>query len=173
MPNLAKVLKEEIARISRREARTAVGKLHTNATRLRKHTKDLRNRVSALEKESKRLSSLLDKVGASLPAAAPEAAEKMRITAKGMRSLRRKLRMSQTQFAGLLGVSTQIVQIWEKKTGALRVRETTKAALRAIRGIGAREARARLEEALAAKKASKARTSKKARKPISRRRGKK
>jgi DNA-binding transcriptional regulator YiaG len=164
MPNIAKVLKEEIARISRKEARTAVGKLHTNAIRLRKNTADLRNRVAALEKENKQLSSLLEKVGQSLPSAAPEAAEKIRITAKGIRSLRRKLGLSQTKFAKLLGVSTQIVQIWAKKTGALKVRETTKAAIRSIRGIGAREARQRLEEMQAAKKT---------RKPVSVRRRKK
>ena len=49
----------------------------------------------------------------------------IRITAKGMRSLRRKLRLTQAEFARLAGVSTPTVWQWEKKTGALKVRGET------------------------------------------------
>jgi hypothetical protein len=36
--------------------------------------------------------------------------------------------------------------LWERKDGELRLRDKTKAALLSIRGLGAREARTRLEE---------------------------
>ena len=61
------------------------------------------------------------------------------------RSLRRKLRLSQAEFGKLLSVSEQAVYMWERRNGAIRVRDTTRANLMAIRDFGAREARQRLE----------------------------
>ena len=172
MPNIAKVLKEEIARISRKEAKALVNKVHKPTLKLRGYVADLKRRGALLEKEVKRLKALMARVEQAQPAAAPQEADRIRITAKGMRSLRRKLGLSQVKFAVLLGVSTQIVQIWEKKSGALRVRESTKAAIRAIRGLGARQAQQRLDEMKAAKKTSK-RAAKKTSKRASKRRKRK
>ena len=75
--------------------------------------------------------------------------------AKGMRSLRRRLGVSGQDFARLLGVTAQVVYVWDKASGRLRVRRTTRAAILAIRGIGAPEAGRRLEGTKGMKKAGK------------------
>lgn len=53
-------------------------------------------------------------------------------------------------------VTAQAVYLWERKPGMLKLRETTKAALLAVRGIGAREAKARLAAMESKPKAKKA-----------------
>ena len=166
MPNVAKVLKEEISRISRKEAKAAVAPIRRPSVRHRKDIANLKRRVAALEKESQRLVALLKRVQSAAPAlaAAPEAEGKARITAKGMRSLRRKLGLSQADFAKLIGITTPAVSHWEQRQGALRVRPATRKAILSIRGLGAREARRRLVEMKPAKAASKRRKARRTRK---------
>jgi DNA-binding transcriptional regulator YiaG len=147
MPNVTKVLRDEISRISRKEAKAAVAPIRKPSVRYRKDIADLKRRMALQEQATKQVQALLKKLGAALPApTAPEADQKARITAKGMRSLRRKLRLSGDEFAKLLGVTSQNIYHWEKREGALRVRASTRAAILSIRGLAAREVRQRLEE---------------------------
>ena len=152
MPNIAKVLKDEISRLSRRETKKALASVSRPAVGLRRTTADLKRRVAQLEKELRSLRKTIDGLTKAHPAAIPETADKARITAKGMRSLRRKLRLSGQKFARLLGMTPQVVYGWEKASGPLRVRQTTRAAILAVRDIGAREAGRRLEEMKGKKK---------------------
>jgi hypothetical protein len=57
------------------------------------------------------------------------------------------LRLSQLDFAKLLGTTAHSVYLWEKKEGALKLRDKTKQALLSIRGLRAGEARTKLDEA--------------------------
>ncbi len=158
MPNIAKVLKEEISRISRHEAKVATAPIRKPTIRLRKDVANLKTRVGTLEKVCKELLSAVSQCQAAQPAPAPEEAEKGWISGKGIRSLRKRLGLSQGEFAKLAGVSDQAVYLWEQKSGMLKLRSETKAAVFAVRGIGAREARKRLAAmapARAAKKSSK------------------
>ena len=50
MPNIGKVLKEEIARISQKEVKSAIGTLGKSNVNLKKIVTDLRKRVASLEK---------------------------------------------------------------------------------------------------------------------------
>ena len=147
MANVAKVLKEEIARISRKETKTAVTQIGKSQTSLRKMVADLKKRVVSLEKENRRLVAEAKKHKA-LPAQKPsEEAGKARFSAKGIRSLRSKLGVTQAEFAKLAGTTTHSVYLWEKKEGALKLRDKTRQALLSIREMGAKEARAKLDEA--------------------------
>jgi len=157
MPNVAAVLKAEIARISRKEARSAVSPIRKPSVRYRKDIADLKRRLAILEKAGKEFHARLAKVEKAQPAPAAEPEQKARITAKGMKALRRKLGLSGDELARLVGVTGQAVYSWERGQGALRLRTATRAAVLAIRGIGAREARKRLEEMKNAKKAAKTR----------------
>lgn len=142
MPNIAKVIKDETSRIARKECRLAVAPLRKSANISRRTFADLKRRLAALEKICERFEALSAK--APQPQVEPASGEKSRITARGMRSLRRKLRLTGKQFARLLGVTSKIVYQWEKQEGPLRVRNTTRAAILSIRGLGAKEAKARL-----------------------------
>jgi len=144
MPNIAKVLKDEISRISRHEVKVAITPNRKPTIRLRKEVAELKIRLAALEKSGKELRALMGSIQTTQPVPAPEQAEKGWISGKGIVSLRRRLGLSQGEFAKLVGVSDQAVYLWERKPGMLKLRKETKAALFAVRGIGAREAKQRL-----------------------------
>jgi len=147
MSNIAKALKAEISRISRKEAKSATGPIAKSSTDLKKAVADLKKRLAALEKENKRL---LGGVKKEKPVSAPEASEetkKARITSTTIRSLRNRLGLSQADFGKLAGVTTGAVYLWENKEEPLNLREKTKAALLSIKGMGAREAKERIARA--------------------------
>jgi len=62
------------------------------------------------------------------------------------------LRLSQVEFGRLIGVSSQSVVNMEKKQGPLAVLKVTRVSILGIRGMGAREAKAKLNQMGAVKK---------------------
>ena len=144
MSNIAKVLKAEIVRISRKEANGATQGIGKSNTWLKKIVADLKKRVVLLEKENKRLVEAMRKYQVESPQKPGEETSKARLTSKGIRSLRRKLRLSQLDFGKLLGTTAHSVYLWEKKEGALKLRDKTRKALFSIRGLRAGEARTNL-----------------------------
>jgi DNA-binding transcriptional regulator YiaG len=151
MANVGKVLKAEISRVSRKEAKSAVGPIGKSHTTLKKVLADLKRRVAALETETKRLVTAVGKEEAKTPPKPSKETKKARITSKGIRSLRRKLGLSQADFAKLVGASEQSVYLWESKEGPLNLRENTKAALLSIKEMGPRDAKEKLGKAEAKK----------------------
>lgn len=152
MPNIAKVFKDEIARIARKEAKQAVAPFRKPTSAARRTFADLKRRVVALEKENKRLSAELSQVPRPDPLEA-SAKAKGWISGRGVRSLRLKLGLTQEAFARLVGVSSNAVYQWERKSGMLHLRGNTRAAVMATRKLGARDAKARLAEMKPVRKA--------------------
>ena len=152
MSNVITALKAEISRIARKEVKAAIAPIRKPANTTRLTLADLKRRVSALEQENKRLAALLSKVPQPEPAEEPAKAKGW-ISGKGILSLRRKLGLSQEAFAQLVGVSPNAVYQWEHKSGTLRLHEKTRAAMMAVRGLGAREAKAKLAGMAGAKQA--------------------
>jgi len=147
MANIAKMLKDEIARISRKEIKNAVGGLGKTQANLKKILADLKKRVASLESENRRLTKEASKQKAPPVEKLPEQQEKTRFTSKGIHSLRSRLHLTQAEFAKLVGVTTHAVYLWENKEGPLKLRDKTKTALLSIKGLGAREAKEKLGEA--------------------------
>lgn len=147
MVNVAKVLKAEMTRISRKEAKVAVGEIGKSNVTLKKTVADLKRRVALLERENKHLIARERKQQAELPKVLTEEAKNARITSKGIRSLRSRWGLTRSDFAKLLGTTGHSVYLWERKEGALKLRGHTRAALLSVRGLGAREAKMRLAEA--------------------------
>lgn len=145
MSTFASSFKAEVIRLARHEAKAAVTPVRKPSVAARRAIADLKRRVALLEKENKRLAALMGKIPQPEPVAAP-AGPRSWISGKGVRSLRQKLGLSQEAFAKLVGVSPQGVYQWERKSGMLRMRDATKAAVMAVRGLGAREAKAKLAE---------------------------
>jgi DNA-binding transcriptional regulator YiaG len=147
MSNVAKVLKEEIARISKREAKSATQAIGKSTTWLRKTVADLKKRLSLLEKESRRLTAVMKKQQLESPQKPDtEEGKKARFSSRGIRALRKKLRLSQADFGKLVGTTPGAVHLWERKEGALSLRDKTKAAILSVRGLRAREAKEKLAE---------------------------
>jgi DNA-binding transcriptional regulator YiaG len=146
MPNVMQVLRSEITRLARKEVKGSVTKVHKPTVQLRHDVAELKRTVATLVKATNIIQGVLEKIAAAQPVEAPEQTAKARITGKGIRSLRRKLKLSQAEFGRLIGVSSQTVVNMEKKSGPLAVRKVTREAILAIRGMGARDAKAKLAE---------------------------
>jgi DNA-binding transcriptional regulator YiaG len=146
MPRLAEVLRGEIIRVSRREARTATAGIREAKVKLTKTVADLKRKIAKLQGENKWLMAAERKRLAQKPQIAPEISKRARLTSKGIRRLRKRLGLSQAELAKLVGASTQTVHMWETKKGPLRLRGNTLAAVLSARGMGAREAKRRIAE---------------------------
>ena len=163
MSNIAQVLKAEILRLAGKVVREQTSKLKTDAVRLKKGNVMLRRDIAQLKRDNVLLLNAEKRRQQAAPQIAPEEAGKARITAKGIRAMRKKLGLSQAEFGRLVGVTVVAMGLWERKEGALRLRDKTRAGILALRGIGAREARQRLE-LLAAKNTAVKKAGKRARK---------
>lgn len=139
MPNIGAVLKQEIARLSRREIRSEVQATRKASAQYRRHIAALRRQVEVLERQ---VAVLSRRVRAAPTQSAPETGTKFRFVAKGLRSQRARLGLSAEEYAKLLGVSAQSVYNWER--GHATPRPAQVAAIARLRGIGKREARSRL-----------------------------
>lgn len=142
MPNLQAVLREEIRRLARREIRAelqttkkAVSQYRRDIAQLKRDKEDLERRLQYLEsREAERL-----KAGPR----AKEPPEGTRFSASALRNRRERLGLSREEFASLAGVSASTVYNWEN--GKTKPTGERLAALVALRDIGKREARRRLD----------------------------
>jgi DNA-binding XRE family transcriptional regulator len=143
MPNIGSLLKEEIARLSRREARRQNAALKKAAAAHRKHIAALRQQIVALAKQVKTLGSRIGRTPAAAAAGEDAGAGKLRFQARGLKTLRARLGLSAGDLGRLLGVSGQSVYNWEAKKATPRREQI--AAIAALRGAGKREVQARVE----------------------------
>lgn len=144
MPNIAAVLKDEIARIARKEVRAQTEDLRKSTAQYRAHIAALRRRVDELERQLRRATK---GAGRSAPTTDDDEASvgpQRRFSAARLAAQRSKLGLSAADFATLLGVSGQSVYKWEH--GEARPRAKQLEAIAALRGIGKREAAQRLEQ---------------------------
>ena len=138
MPNLASILKEEIARIARKEVRAETDSLKKASARYRSEIAELKRRIAALEKLGHKTQKQIQR---SAPVS-EEPTEKVRFSAKGLRTHRERLDMSAADLATLLGVSSQTLYNWE--LGKTKPRASQMGAIAAVRKMGKREVREQL-----------------------------
>lgn len=136
---LVAAIREEIRRLAKREIRLAFKKTLKGRGAARRTMANLKARMRAAEQQIKILAKRIPQPGPEK--VDPREAKKARVTGKGVRALRRKLRLSQAAFGKLLGVSALSVYKWEKREGPIRMRTATRASFLAARSLGAREAR--------------------------------
>ena len=149
MPNIGSVLKEEIVRLSRKETRSQIYPSKKATIRHRREIAELKRRVAQLERQ---IALLLRKALRASPVvpAAPTGTP-ARFSAKGLRVQRDRLELSADDFGKLVGVSSQSIYNWEHEKARPRVEQLSK--LAALRAIGKREAKVRLEQLAATKTA--------------------
>ncbi len=142
MPNIGAVLKEEISRLARRELRGQVAGMRKASTQYRKHIAALKRQVATLESQ---VALLRGKVLQQPGVVAAEGSDKrVRFVPKALRSQRSRLGLSAAEYGRLVGVSAQSVYNWEHATARPRGQQILRIA--ALRTMGKREARARLEQ---------------------------
>ena len=145
MPNIAVVLKDEIARIARKEVRAQTEDFKKSSAQYRAQIAALRRRVDDLERQLKRVGKAAARGSAPADQDGEEGeGPRRRFSPARLAAQRRKLGLSAAEFAALLGVSGQSVYKWEH--GESRPRAKQLEAIAALRGIGKREAQQRLEQ---------------------------
>ena len=140
MPNIASLLKTEIARMARKEVRAETASLKKAVGAYRAEIAALKRRTQALELELRRLSKTRAKA-VSIQAQAPSA-QKLRFGPKGLASQRRRLGLSALDTGLLVGTSGQSIYNWEE--GKARPRAKHLPAIAALRTMGKKEAAERL-----------------------------
>ena len=148
MPNIGNVLKQEIVRLSRRESRSQVDATRKATIRHRREIAALKRDMVQLERQVALLSRRT--LGAQAIVAADTNGKSARFSAKGLRVHRERLGLSADDFGKLLGVSAQSIYNWEQEKALPRAELRAKVA--ALRGIGKRDAKSRLEHLVAAAK---------------------
>jgi DNA-binding XRE family transcriptional regulator len=142
MPNIASVLKEEIARVARKEVRSDTQPLKKSSASHRSDIAALKRRIAALEQMVKRLGKQTGAKTTQAEAGPP--AGGFRFSASGLMAQRKRLGLSAAEAGKLLGVSDQSVYKWEN--GKTRPRASQFAAIAALRGMSKKQAAARLAE---------------------------
>lgn len=144
MPNFMKLFQEEVRRLARKELKGAFAKTLKGGAELKRTLARVKKRLTAIERNQKQL---MRQAGADTASATGElegASPRLRISSTTIRTLRDRLRLTQAEFAKLVGVSGQSVYQWERRGGRLHLRHATIERIREIKGLGAREARKRL-----------------------------
>ena len=141
MANIASLLKSEIARVARKEVRAETAGLKKALGSCRGEIATLKRRALALESELRRLGK---SVGKAVPVAADDAdgARAPRFSPKGLAAQRKRLGLSAHDCGLLVGASGQSIYNWED--GKARPRARHLQALAALRGMGKKDAAARL-----------------------------
>lgn len=136
--NVMTVLKAEISRLARKEAKSVVAPVQKASANYRALIAGLRKQIGALQKEVALLRRAAPKPEKAL-AAAQEPQGRFWITGKGVRTLRKRLGLTQAQFAKLAGVTPNAVVLWEGKKGTLKLRKAPAGKLQWLKGLGKRD----------------------------------
>jgi DNA-binding transcriptional regulator YiaG len=163
MTTLAIALKEEIRRLARKEIKAQTGRTSKAVAQYRREIAQLKRQQRDQEKKLAALAAQTRK-GDSAPAAAEiDLDGGTRFSSRSVRAQRRRTGLSAADYAQLVGVSPLTIYNWEHNKS--RPRQGQFKSLVALRGLGKREALAKLEElaASAKKPAAKAGTAKRGR----------
>lgn len=145
MSNIATALKEEIARLVRKQLRGETESLKKASNRYRSDIAALKRRIEALEKQV----ASLEKTGRKQTASSADepSVAKPRFKPQGILAQRTRLGLSAREMGLLIGVSGQTIYLWE--AGKTRPRSEQMGSIAAVRKMGKREVKARLDQAQA------------------------
>jgi len=143
MGRLEATIKSEIVRLAKREIRKTSVPLGRDVRLLKSTVSQLRKAVLLLERLAAQQQKELKKRKVPLEAT-PEEVKKSRFSPRLVRSLRKKLGISQKELAVLSGVTVGAAHLWEK--GKFKPKGEKKAVMVALRKLGHREVRKLLEQ---------------------------
>jgi DNA-binding transcriptional regulator YiaG len=147
MPNIAGVLKEEICRLAKKEAKAQIGKTQRATAQYRR---DIANLKRVLGQQEREIRLLKKRAQDGQPQAEEEPLESVRFSSRSVKAQRSRLGLSAADYGKLVGVSGLTIYNWEHEKA--RPRKAQLAALVAVRGIGKREALLKLAELTGKKK---------------------
>jgi DNA-binding transcriptional regulator YiaG len=136
--------------LARKEIRAETGKTKQAVAQYRRDIARLKRDVQSQRKEIAFLKAQEQKRPSQGPSA-EKPPEKVRFSARSVQAQRKRLKLSAADYGKLVGVSGLTIYSWEH--GKSRPRKTQLAGLVAVRGIGKREATAKLEALKSQKRA--------------------
>jgi len=140
MPNFAQSIKNEIARLARKEIHTETLSLRKSSAQHRTGISELKRQAAELKTEVKQLGKLCG--GGISPQKSQDTTVTHRFSAKSVITQRKRLGISANDFGKLVGVSAVTIYAWE--LGRTRPRKAQVKALGLVRAFGKKQARARL-----------------------------
>jgi len=146
MAAITSLLNTEISRIARKESKRLVEPLRKQVATQRKDIAALKRTNHDLQRELAQLVKVASRSAANDPAESIPSGRQVRFSASGLQTLRKRLGLSAEDFGRLVEVSGQSVYNWEQEKS--RPRQAQVERIAALRGIGVREARKRIAEAL-------------------------
>ena len=140
MPNVLPALNEHVRRLARREIRAETARTKRASSQHRRDIAALKRLIKGL---ATRLSACEKRGGAPSPILVTgEASDNLRFRKDGLKTHRVKLGLSARDYGKLVGVSGLTIYHWE--SGKAKPRRRQLPAIAAIRGLGKRDALARL-----------------------------
>jgi len=144
--NLATALKNEIARVARKEIKGETQQLKKASAQYRSDIAALKRRLADLERVVSKLTKNAPVKAAPLSDVAQRPL-RMTFSPSGLAAQRKRLGLSAQELGALICVSGQSIYKWEQ--GKAKPRAAQLVALRGIRSLGKREATERLADVLA------------------------
>jgi DNA-binding XRE family transcriptional regulator len=133
---LEAVIKESIARGARRQIRVAVMPLRQEVVRLRRRVAELQGTLTTLQRSAAGWRRIME-AAPPVPPVSEQEAKSARLSPRLIHSLRKRLGLSQTALARLVGVSAPAVAHWE--AGNSTPTGQNRAAVVGLRKIGRRD----------------------------------
>jgi len=142
MGKLEGIIRDEIIRLARREMRKSFVPLRKEVRSMRGKVSQLRKSVLILERFKSQQEKQMGRKG--VPETTPEEIKKARFSPRLIRSLRKKLGISQKELAALIGVSVGAVHQWE--VGKFQPKTAMKGRLAALRKLTRKDVKTLLKK---------------------------
>lgn len=155
MANFAQLLKEEIARLSKKEARTAVTPVLAAIQTLRKANAEQKKKLAELEQMFQKYLSVLPEIHSSSDKKLLCPDRKTRLGAGGIIRIRKRLSLDRQTMARLLGVNPNSIFLWEH--GKNKPRQNMREKILSMRNLTRKDIQEKLEALPASAPAGKAR----------------
>ncbi len=149
MPNVQQVLGEEIRRLARKEVKAVIEEMKEQIASMKKTISEQGKLIKELSKVTNKTAAIVLPPEEPKEEQAPEDVKAVRVSPERITKWRKKIGVSQTQFAKLLGVSHLSVNHWE--AGSTEPREAQKQRIVELRDMGKRELKALILERLGEK----------------------
>jgi len=141
MPNLASVLKDEIRRLAKKEAKALTASLKTSSAQHRRDISALKRQNTELVRKVAQLERALAKRPEAQ--ATPQSGRQVRFAPEWVVNHRKKVGMSQADYGRLIGVSAMTIYNWE--AGNSRPKAQLLSKWGGVKKLGKREAVRELE----------------------------
>ena len=142
MSTLMKELKAEIFRLARKEIHKELAPVKRVGAAQRRLIAELRRQFAAQQKEVSALRKAASAGGAVPAAGGQEEGGRFWITGKGVKSLRKRLKLTQAELGRLAGVTSQAVINWEGTAGKIEFRrKETSRKFQGFRALNKKSAR--------------------------------